>query len=270
MFRTTREALILTGTLFFGMAAAAVAELPAGAGTVPNHPLGGVATANPPLPGPGTFPTQLLLDDDTAESGFGLFGGAARQFMWLNRFANPGDFTLEEIWVLFPNIADVPLGGSVQLAVFLDPDGDPSNGANLLGTYDVTIQAKDGNTFSVYPLAPTIDIVGGEDILIGVVNRYFTTGVDPAPTLPAAYDSTMSQLRSYFALWGGDAPNPPDLATASTVDLFAGLDTGNFMIRGFGTQAVAPQFVPVLDGYGLALLGGILGLAGIFLLVRRR
>lgn len=267
MLPTTRWALILIGTLFLGLAAVALAELPPGFGTVPNEPLGGVDTALPPLPPPATFPTQLVLDDDTAEGAFGLFGGAARQFMWLNRFANPGSFTLEEIWVLFPNSMDVPLGGSVQLAVYQDPDGNPANGANLLGTYDVTIQAKDGNTFSVYPLAPTVDIMGTGDILIGVVNRYFETGVDPAPTLPAAYDSTASQLRSYFALWAADPPDPPDLSTA-VVNLFAGLDTGNFMIRGFGTRAVAP--VPVLDGFGLALLIAALGLSGAVLLFRRQ
>lgn len=225
--------------------------------------------ASPLLPPPGTFSAQLVLDDDSAEAVFGFGGGTARQLLWFNSFENPGPLTLEEIWVLFPSGGDAPLGGDVQLVVFFDPDGDPANGAQLLAEYDVTIQADNGVDFSIYPLPMPLDIDGGGDVLIGVVNRYFMTGVDP-PIQPAAYDSTTSQDRSYFALWPGDPPDPPDLASATVVDVLGGLSAGNFMIRGFGTAAPAPAVeVPTLPGIGLAALSVLLGLTGVVALKRR-
>jgi len=228
-----------------------------------------VSRANPPLPSPAVYPVQLVLDDDSAEGVLGLTGGAARQFLWLNSFSNPGAFQLQEIWVLFPASADVPLGGQVQIVVMVDPDGDPTNGANLVATYDVTVQAKDGNTFSVYPLGTALDLGGTGDVLIGVVNRYFTTGVTPPPTFPAALDTTTSQGRSYFALWAGDAPNPPDLGTATTIALVSGATAGNFMIRGFGAPAPVAVEIPSLGGPGLVLLALALAIAGIILGRRR-
>lgn len=224
--------------------------------------------ASPPLPDPGAVPVQLVLDDDGAEGTFGILGGSARQFLWLNRFSNPGAFTLQEIWVLFPSGQDVGLGDAVQLAVFFDPDGDPSNGAQLRATYDVTVQAVDGNTFSIYALTPGLAIGNGGDVLIGVVNRYFTTGVTPPPTLPAALDTTASQNHSYFALWPGDAPDPPDLATATTVALVSGAAAGNFLIRGFGVPPPNVLEVPTVGAMGLTLL--VLLLATVSILLLRR
>ncbi len=211
--------------------------------------------ADPPLPDPATFPVQLVLDDDGAEGVFGLAGGTARQFLWLNRFANPGPFTLEEIWVLFPSGMDVPLDGEVQLAVYLDPDGDPATGAQLLATYDdATIQEADDDTFSVYPLSPPLTILDPGDVLIGVVNRYFS---GPPPTLPAALDTTASLDSSYFALWSGPAPDPPELDSAIVIDVLDGVIAGNFMIRGFGRRIGAP-IIPTLSQWGLLLLAGLI------------
>ncbi|MCG8460874.1 MAG: hypothetical protein MI919_31710, partial [Holophagales bacterium] len=213
------------------------------------------------------FQVQLILDDGTAENVFGFGGGTARQFLWLNRFQNPGPFVLEEIQVLFPNGPDVPLSGAVQLAVFLDTDGDPTNGAQLLGTEDVTIQAVDGSTFSVYPLASPIEIQSGGDVLIGVINRYFETGVDPPPTFPAALDTDTSADRSYFALWTADPPDPPDLGSADTIDVLDGVVSGNFLIRGFGSPTPVVE-IPTLRTAGLAALIALIAAAG--LLVARR
>ena len=89
-----------------------------------------------------------------------------------------------------------------------------------------------------------------------MVNRYFETGVDLPPTLPAALDTTVSQDRSYFALWTGDPPNPPDLATASVIDVLDGTTNGNFMIRGFGTASPVVE-IPTLSGFA-ALLTALL------------
>jgi hypothetical protein len=234
--------------------------------------------ALPPLPDPGVFPVQLVLDDDSAEGVFGFFGTTARQFLCFNQFANPGPFTLEEIWVLFPSNENVPLGGDVQLVVYLDADGDPSNGANLLATYDETIQATDGNTFSVYPLSPPLEVDAAGDVLIGVINRFFKTGVTSPPTQPAALDTTMSQNRSWFALWDGDPPDPPQLATADVVDVLDGAVSGNFMIRGFGSPLAVPiggLIVPVnrvelfAPWMGLVTIAGLVAL-GVALVTRRR
>jgi len=221
--------------------------------------------ANPPLPPLATFPVQLVLDDDSADAVFGFDAGSARQFLWFNSFASVGPFSLEEIWVLFPNDRSIPLGGAIQIAVYIDTDDNPVNGAVLVATYDETIQAADGQTFSVYPLATPLDI-GNRDVIIGVVNRYFSPA-SPQPTYPAAYDSAVSQNRSYFALWPGDAPVPPDLATATTISLLTGATTGNFMIRGFGRQQQIST-IPTLDGAGVMVLVALLCL-GAFLLLRR-
>lgn len=223
--------------------------------------------ALPPVPGTDVFPVQLVIDDDAAEGAFGFVGGSARQFLWFNRFVDPGPIALEEIWVLFPSGTDVVIGEAVQLVVFVDPDGDPTNGATLLDTYDVMVQATDGNTFSVYTLPTALQKSTPGDVLIGVVNRYFTTGVDPPPTVPAAFDSTATQNQSYFALWVGDPPDPPDLAGAATIDLFSGASEGNFMIRGFGQGQALP--VPATGLPGLASLVLLLAMAGAFLLWRR-
>ncbi len=213
--------------------------------------------ADPPLPDLATFPVQLVLDDDGAEGVFGLAGGTARQFLWFNRFASPGAFTLEEIWVLFPSGMDVPTGGDVQLAVYLDPDGDPTNGAQLLATYDdATVQVADGNTFSVYPLDPPVQIIEPGDVLIGAVNRFFMPG-DPPPTLPAALDTTASLDSSYFALWSDDADDPPELDTAIVIDVLDGTISGNFMIRGFGRLIEAP-IIPTLSQWSLLLLAALI------------
>ncbi|MCP3959464.1 MAG: IPTL-CTERM sorting domain-containing protein [bacterium] len=220
--------------------------------------------AGPPLPDPAVFPVQLVLDDDGAEGVFGFGGANARQFLWLNSFASPGPIFLEEIWVLFPAGMDVPVGGDVQLAVYVDPDGDPTTGAQLLAYYDEIIQVADGDTFSVYPLATPLQIDQPGDVLIGVVNRFFETGVDPPPSRPAALDTTLDQGRSYFALWIGDADDPPDLAGSDVI----ALEPGNFMIRAFGRSAPAVE-IPTLGDTGLAVLAVILGLVGVAAARRR-
>ena len=66
-------------------------------------------------------------------------------------------FAVEEMWVLFPQDSTLA-GADVQLAVYQDSDGDPTNGATLLATYDVQVQETDGQTFSVYTLDPPAEI----------------------------------------------------------------------------------------------------------------
>jgi hypothetical protein len=159
----------------------------------------------------------------------------------------------------------------VQLAVFLDPDSTPSNGASLIGSYDETIQAVDGTTFSVYDLVPPLAIDDAGDVLICVVNRFVISGVT-STTQPATIDTTSSQGRSWIAVWSGDPPASPALPTDGLFDLVDRFEPGNWMIRGFGiADQVQPQAreIPMLGPVGLGTLIALLILAGIMVVVRR-
>jgi len=212
---------------------------------------------------------QLTLDDNSSESSLGLVTstGAAKQFLWFNRFT-PGAFPidLEQIWVLFPPGANMSVGSPVQLVVYQDADGNPANGAVLTATYDVSIQVVDGATFSVYDLVPPLHLEGGdsEDLLIGVISRFVTSGVT-STTQPAAIDTSSSQGRSWLAVWSGDPPDPPALPSNDLYGLVDGFQLGNWMIRAVGTgQQVQPQApaIPLLGVAGLALLAALLLLFG--------
>lgn len=221
------------------------------------NPAPSVEQTDPPLP---SYPIQLIIDDDTPEGVFGVGAQTAQQFLWFNRFANPGPFRLDEIWVLFPAGANMAVGGEVELAVYLDPDGDPSNGADLLTTVTETIQVVDGNTFSVYPLGSPLTIFNSGDILVGVVDRFVESGVT-TPTAPASMDTTASQGRSWLAVWTGDPPDPPLLPPDGIVTPIDVFQPGNWMIRAFGSQEQLPA-VPVVDWRGIVLLVLLIALAG--------
>ena len=208
---------------------------------------------------PGSRQTGPASATPSAHSNPGFAGATARQFLWFNRFANPGAFQLEEIWVLFPASPDVPVNGAVQLVVYFDTDIFPTNGAQWVATFDEVIQAADGTTFSVYTLPYPVSFAGGGDVLIGVINRYFTFG-DPPPTQPAALDVSTPQNRSYFALWAADPPDPADLATATSIEMVGGAVTGNFMIRAFG-RTLRDTAIPTLSVRSIVLL--VLLLAGV-------
>lgn len=218
--------------------------------------------AEPPLP---SYPLQLVVDDDQAESSFGINAATSLQFLWFNQFDNPGPFTLEEIWVLFPPGSNMSVGASVELVVFTDPDGDPTNGADLLASYAVTIQVLDGNTFSIYPVSLAITDPG--DILIGVINRFTDPTATPPLTEPALVDTTNGQGSSWWALWNGEVPDPPALPPDLAMERLTGNTDGNWMIRGFGTALQIPA-IPVLDWSGAAVLVSLLAVLGCYLLRR--
>ena len=271
--RTMRTAALgLTLALSQALSSGAAEETLAAAPRIELTPFATAIEATPPPPPPAIFPVQLMLDDDGAEGAIGVtVGAAARQFLWFNRFTRPPGVDLvwhDEIWVLFPQSPEIAVGAPVQLAVYLDPDGNPANGANLLATYPAAVQAADGNTFSIYPI-PSLAVSGAGDILIGVVDRFVVGGVTP-PTSSAALDTTASQGRSWIAVWSADPPAsptlPPDALLTRTDDLGF---PGNFMIRGFGRLPSVVE-VPTLDTFGLAGLGLLLAGAAFALLRRRR
>lgn len=223
------------------------------------------------LPPPPPADVSLILDDDSSDGAVGV-GDPAEQFLWFNRFASPaGAFDLEEVWVFFDD--DMTVGDAIQLAVYHDTDGDPTNGATLLADFDETIQVADGLTFSVYTLAPPVPFPGGGDVLIGVVPRFITSGVTPSNE-PATIDLTTDQARSWIAFWSGDPPDPPLLPPDLTIQPIGDFDVaGNWMIRGFGTfqGPVDPLLeIPVLAPLGAGLLAAATGLAGATVLGRRR
>ena len=226
--------------------------------------------ALPPLPSPGTFPVQLVLDDDSWEGTLGVGGITAEEFLWFNRFESPGIFTLEEIWVLFPQ-GQAAVGDDIQLVVYRDTDSDPANGADLLGTFAADVQVVDGNTFSVYDLTATpLEVPGGGEVWIGVINRWVVPGVTPI-TAPASIDTNSDLGFSGFATWAaGAAPDPPLLAVATSIQNLS--DTpgaGTFLIRAFGTSVPTVE-VPVLDHTRLVLFAVLLTLAAFVLFGLRR
>ncbi|MEM7052159.1 MAG: IPTL-CTERM sorting domain-containing protein [Acidobacteriota bacterium] len=229
-------------------------------------PLRYTPTLAPFGPGDGAAPGVLQVDDGTAEGTFGVGVGAARQFLWFNRFSlPPGLAQVEEIQVLFPSGDNLAVGAAIELAVYVDADGDPSNGATLLSNLPEIVQSLDG-TFSVYPIDPPIIVPGDSDLLVGVINRFTNSGND-GPTSPAALDTTVSQERSWFALWSGDPPAQPTLPPDGSIDRIDDVVAGNWMIRARVSQPSAVQ-VPALGNLGLLLLGGLLAWFGWGLLRR--
>jgi hypothetical protein len=197
--------------------------------------------SSPPL-GPQAS-VDLVLDDGTFSSSWGYtsLSGKAVQFIWLNRFTpDPASFplNLNDIWVLFGNsggTANVKVGDAIDLVVYQDSDGDPTNGATWLDTYNVTIQTVDGSTWSEYHLASPLLISGPGDVIIGVINRYVESGVTD-PTYPANIDYTTNQERSWSGYWSDDPPDPAELPP----DGIFTQRLGNWMIRGYGETTGEP------------------------------
>ncbi|MCG8459287.1 MAG: hypothetical protein MI919_23675, partial [Holophagales bacterium] len=133
-----------------------------------------------------------------------------------------------------------------------DADGDPSSGADLIAVFPDVVRVADGVSFSVYPVSldTTLGLVG--DIYLGVVPRFIESGVTP-PIAPAALDTTVSQGRSWLAVWQGDPPAAPDLPPDSLLLPIDDLVPGNWMIRGYGSAAPVVD-VPTTSDVGLLLL----------------
>jgi subtilisin family serine protease len=186
-------------------------------------------------------PIMLSVDDGVGENAIGLTAGG--EFLWLNRFSlSAGSFPiqLERVDVMFGypgSTGGVNVGELVDIYLYEDADGDPSNGAiHRASLTNQTVQAVNGTTWSTYNLAAPVTFSGPGDILIAVVNR--TAGV-AAGTFPAVIDQTPpSQQRSWagFGAIPGDPPVLP-LPTFGVIDSF-GL-SGNWLVRGFGERQSA-------------------------------
>jgi uncharacterized repeat protein (TIGR01451 family) len=151
---------------------------------------------------------------------------------------------LDEIQVYFDTTGGASVGDAIDLVVYEDPDGNPANGATLLATYPVTVQAIGG--WNTYSIAPVTIMPASGDVLIGVIDRFVTSGVTPS-IYPAAIDATSSAGRSWVGSWTGD---PPDPANLPSNDLYGTIDSfgfpGNWMIRGYG-ETMLPEVTITFD-----------------------
>ena len=187
---------------------------------------------------------SMALDDGSVEHAIGKNeNGLAYQYVWFNRFTpDAGDFpfTLNQIDIYLTAGSNAMVGDPIDLVVYNDTDGDPSNGAQWLKTYSVNVQVVPGlNSYDIS--SDPVILTGPGDVLIGAINRYTVSGVDPS-SYPSAQDATSSQGRSWVATYTTD---PPDPATLPSDDLFSLIDDlgvpGNWIIRGYGETGVKIQ-----------------------------
>jgi len=190
------------------------------------------ATNNTPATWMPMGDLELAVDDGTAEDSIGLTAGG--QFLWLNRFTpNPADFPfhLDQVSIIFNDTVNV--GDDIQLVIWQDADGDPSNGAVFVYAENATVLNNDFATWNNYQLAISPVFFGPGDVLVGVVNRSGASGLSD---YPAAVDqSSTSQQRSWIGIYSGDPPDPPTLPPDSdfgVIDDF-GL-AGNWTLRASG------------------------------------
>lgn len=230
-----------------------------------------------PMPPPGGAVTsrgvggsvELSLDDGTAESVFGVSSASsATQFLWFNQFSPPATLIYDEVRVLFPPGPNMVVGSAVEIVIYSDADGDPTNGAILERSMAATIQAVDGTTMSAFTLAPPLLVQAGRDLYVGVIPRFIETGVT-SPTAPAALDTTTSEGRSWFGLWIGDPPVTPSLPPDQALLLVDAFTPGNWVIRIVGSPPVIEAGIPVLGGWATVLFVALLMLSGAWVLRQR-
>jgi hypothetical protein len=195
-------------------------------------------------PWPPSGPIQLYVDDNSADNSIGINDSTSSyQFIWANRFTpNPGDFpfSLDQISVVLAS-GYAPVGGALELGVWADTDGDgdPSN-ATLLATFPVTVVVADGATWNNYALSSPVACTGPGDVIVGIINRYTVSGVDPV-SYPASVDETASQGRSWVGWWNTDPPEPPILPPDATWDTIDNLGLpGNWLLRASGQAGDVP------------------------------
>jgi hypothetical protein len=181
-------------------------------------------------------PVSMVLDDGVFENNIGLNSSTnATQFMWFNRFS-PVEFPIEvsriDIWWDSAESAAV-VGSAIDLVVYAGGDTPCTAGPTYLGGQADTVAVLDA--FDQYTLTTPVQIASGPSVMLGVVDRYITSGVSPT-AWPAALDTTATQGRSFVASYSTDPPAPPTLPSdglCGTIDSFG--FPGNWLIRGAGT-----------------------------------
>jgi len=209
-----------------------------------------VFQAVPGIGGPGEFegsPVDYMVDDGSNENNVGLnntAAGTATQFLWFNRFDVDGlDLPLQVdqvriFWDPTPAGA-AQVGNAISIEIYSDNDATPTNGATHVYTEN-TMVAQVGTVFDMYDLSAPPMVAAAANLLIGVVDRWITTGVSTT-AFPAAIDQTdPDNGRSWVAATAGDSPPVPPVIPSTglfgTIDSF-GL-AGDWLIR--ATATVVP------------------------------
>ncbi len=207
----------------------------------------------PEGPDAPSVPISLIVDDGVGDNAIGqTYGG---QFLWFNRFtpsARRFPIHLQRVDVMFGypgSTGGINVGELVDIYLYEDADGDPTNGATFKGSLlNQAVQAVNGTTWSTYTLPLAVTFNGPGDILIAVVNR--TAGISER-TFPAVLDQTPpSRQHSWIGVYSGNPGDPPVLPapTFGLIDSFG--FPGNWLVRGYGEGAAPcdnPADVPWLS-----------------------
>ncbi|OAB62941.1 hypothetical protein AY599_13385 [Leptolyngbya valderiana BDU 20041] len=200
--------------------------------------------ANPPQT------IDLVLDQGIAT----IIGVDEQEILWFNQFTpTPLDvpFTLETVDVAFaPGNAGVNAGDVFDVHVWVDPDGDPTNGATLVSSVVGEVVTA-GVNFQTVTLPAGVDITAEDgNVLIGVVNRTTLVGTPYRPAVADAPGTANGESWIAFNFPGGVAGDPPVFGDAATfAPIGALLPDRNWTIRGTGTGGSAcltPSDVPWL------------------------
>lgn len=163
--------------------------------------------------------------------------------VWLNRFTpNPPDYpiTITSISTVFGDGAGWnALGDHINVYVYTDADGDPSDGAVPAGAYVGYTMPAPSNAFTTITLPTPIVVDGPGDVLIALTN--------PAPNVgsrPASADIGPFAGRSWIASFNdkGVQPNLANLGLVQNPVAIPGF-TGNWLIRASGTNAAGQPIV---------------------------
>ncbi len=187
----------------------------------------GKSSSSAPLAPQGAV--NLVIDDGVNENNIGISG--TREFIFLNRFTPAAvdyPFYLSQVQVYFDSTGLAQVGDAIQLVVYQDADGDPTNGATLLGVFDQTVLAVDN--WNTYNLPSPVLATGPGDVLIGVI----ALKVPGSSYWPAALDQTTSQQRSWAGWWLSTPPDPSIFPPDDTFILIDDYYPGNWLVRGYG------------------------------------
>lgn len=192
-------------------------------------------------------PVNYVLDDGSADNTIGLnTGPTANQFLWFNRFqVDPTDLPLrvDQVQVFWSNLGANPpvVGNAFSIHIYSDADNNPANGSTHVISQAVNIGVV-VSAFDVHNITAAPAIPSGVNLLVGLVDRWVTTGVSPMQ-FPAAIDQTdPDNVRSWVGSdTSGTMANPPVMPTNglfNTIDSFGALLAGDWMIR--ATATVVP------------------------------
>lgn len=193
-----------------------------------------------PAPAAPEDAVVLVLDDGSRENDIGL--GGTVEMLWVNVFSpdiSLFPFNLEQVQVYFSSVGLVNVGDDIILLVYQDDDGNPANGATFLAQFPTTMLALDA--WSVYDLPSPVALTTPGDVWVGVLAME-TPGTS---YWPASMDQTTTQARSWAGWWNTSPPPDPPILPPPNWTLIDAYFPGNWMVRGYGNTASAPNTVTI-------------------------